>query len=81
VTGLRDGRHTRSSNEPAGGVSYFCTGRGTHTPVAYLSRPTGQRPGDLRCPICGLTKRIGYRARQRLRAAGLTEADISALPF
>jgi hypothetical protein len=100
VTGLRDGRHTRSSKEPANTVTYFCTGgagaqaaaevartgltrlpSGGHAPVAGLNKPSGQRPGDLRCPVCGLTKRIGYRARQRIRAAGLTQVDISALPF
>jgi hypothetical protein len=36
-------------------------------------------PAELRCPVCGLAKRIGYQARKRL--AGLAEVDISALPF
>jgi hypothetical protein len=79
VTNLR-GNHTRSSNEQAGKVSYFCSGRGGHVPVT-LNGLTGQRPGELRCPLCGLTKRIGYRARKLIRDAGLTQADISALPF
>jgi hypothetical protein len=100
MTRLR-GNHSRSSNEPTGTVTYFCTGGagkaraeaeaartgltwlpgGGHGPVAYLNELTGQRPGELRCPVCGLTKRIGYHARQRIRAAGLTRVDISALPF
>jgi hypothetical protein len=73
------GNHSRSSREYGGNVTYFCSGGGTHTPVAYLSRE--QDAQGLRCPLCGLTKRIGYRARQRLTRAGLTEVDISALPF
>jgi hypothetical protein len=35
----------------------------------------------LRCPLCGLTKPVGYKTRKRIAAAGLTEVDISALPF
>jgi hypothetical protein len=80
MTRLR-GNHSRSSNEPTGTVAYICTGRGDHAPVGGLGKLTGQRPGELRCPLCGLTKRIGYRARQRIRAAGLTQVDVSALPF
>jgi hypothetical protein len=47
-------------------------------------RPAGHGgtvPAELRCPVCGLTKRIGYRARRRLAEAGAAEVDISKLPF
>ena len=71
--------------EPA----FTCTGRGTHDPAipppAYTKlRPGGQggtAPAELRCPVCGLSKRIGYQARRRLAEAGFAEVDISALPF
>ena len=74
-----------SSSEPG----FICTGRGSHDPavppVAYKRlRPGGHSgtvPAELRCPVCGLAKRIGYQARKRLADAGLTEVDISALPF
>ncbi len=37
---------------------------------------------ELRCTVCGCgPKRIGSRARQRIADAGLTEVDISTLPF
>lgn len=72
------GNHTRSSNEPAGSLTAFCTGRGGHAPVS--TQPVPGEPSR-RCPLCGLTKRIGYRARKRIRDAGLTQVDISALPF
>jgi hypothetical protein len=70
------------------GPAFTCTGRGTHDPkvpdgIGYEKlRPAGQggtMPAELRCPVCGLAKRIGYQARKRL--AGLAEVDISALPF
>ena len=51
---------------------------GGHAPVAHLERVG---PASLRCPLCGLTKPVGYKRRQRLAEAGLTEVDISALPF
>jgi hypothetical protein len=69
---------------------FTCTGRGTHDPAVpdgtgYAElRPGGQGgtlPPELRCPVCGLAKRVGYQARQRLARAGITEVDISALPF
>jgi hypothetical protein len=69
---------------------FVCTGRGSHDPAVpegiwyAKARPAGQNgtvPADLRCPVCGLAKRIGYRARKRLAEAGITEVDISALPF
>jgi hypothetical protein len=72
---------TRSSNE-YGRTRYTCTGRGSHDPPADPLRTVPGRVGqELRCPVCGLTKRIGYRARQRIAATGLTVVDISALPF
>jgi hypothetical protein len=51
---------------------------GGHGPITNLERPG---PALLRCPLCGLTKPVGYKTRQRIAAAGLTEVDISALPF
>ena len=73
------------------GPVFTCTGRGAHDPAAAQQvavsfpalpgRRGGTVPVDLRCPVCGLSKRIGYRARQRIAAARLTEADISRLPF
>jgi len=72
------------------GPGFTCTGRGTHDPVVpdgighARLRPAGQGgtvPAELRCPVCGLTKRIGYQARRRLAEAGITEVDISLLPF
>ena len=76
-----------TGDEP--GVAFTCTGRGTHDPAipppAHKKLRPGEQggtmPADLRCPVCGLTKRIGYQARRRLAAAGLAEVDISALPF
>jgi hypothetical protein len=35
----------------------------------------------LRCPVCGVTKPVNYKKRRAIAAAGLTEVDISALPF
>jgi hypothetical protein len=72
-------RGTRSSNE-YNRIVYNCSGlgRGDHVPVTNLERPG---PGILRCPECGLEKPVGYKTRQRLAGAGLTEVDISALPF
>lgn len=69
---------------------FVCTGRGSHDPAVpsgmqYAAvRPAGHGgtvPAELRCPVCGLTKRIGYRARRRLAEAGAAEVDISKLPF
>jgi hypothetical protein len=51
---------------------------GGHGPVAPLERVG---PASLRCPVCGLTKPVGYKRRRLIAAAGLTEVDISALPF
>ena len=71
-------------------TAFTCTGRGTHEPavpggIGYAElRPRGQGgtvPPELRCPVCGLSKRIGYRVRQRLAETGISEADISLLPF
>jgi hypothetical protein len=75
-----------SGSEPA----FTCTGRGSHDSAVpsglkyAMLRPGGQGgtvPAELRCPVCGLTKRVGYRARRRLADAGITEVDISILPF
>jgi hypothetical protein len=64
---------------------FYCTGRGTHDPPPALDRHLLTRGGtaiELRCPVCGCgPKRIGYRAGQRIADAGLTEVDISTLPF
>lgn len=71
-------------------TGFTCTGRGTHDPAVPAGigfaklRPEGQGgtvPPELRCPVCGLAKRVGYRARRKLDAAGIAEADISLLPF
>jgi hypothetical protein len=70
-------------------TGWYCTGRGSHDyaipPMAYTKlRPEGQggtMPAVLRCPVCGLTKKIGYKKRRQLADAGLAEVDISALPF
>jgi hypothetical protein len=78
VSRKRAGRRgTRSSNEH-GRTVYHCSGRGSHVPVTNLERPG---PAILRCPLCGLAKPVGYETRKRIAAAGLTEVDISALPF
>lgn len=53
---------------------------GGHAPVTNLERVVSQG-GCLRCPLCGLTKPVGYKRRKRIHEAGLTEVDISALPF
>jgi hypothetical protein len=76
-------------DEPA--LAFTCTGRGTHDPAvpenvavsfpAVPGRHGGNVGTDLRCPVCGLARRIGYRARRKLAAAGLAEVDISRLPF
>jgi hypothetical protein len=73
------------------GPGFACTGRGSHDPAipdgaaAYEKlRPAGQdgtMPAVLHCPVCGLEKRLGYQVRRRLADSGLTEIDISALPF
>lgn len=75
-------RGTRSAGHPPweGKISYYCSGRGSHTPVGHLDRVTSQG-GCLRCPLCGVTKPLGYKTRKLIAAAGLTEVDISALPF
>jgi hypothetical protein len=51
---------------------------GGHGPVRVESGPG---PALLRCPECGLTKPVNYKRRRAIRDAGLTEVDISALPF
>lgn len=85
---------TRSSSEYPR-TRYYCTGGagaavqssptgltwlpdGGHVPVGNL-----ERVGvcDLRCPVCGLTKPVNYERRQLIDRAGLTEVDISDLPF
>jgi hypothetical protein len=88
-------RRTRSSHEEYGRIVYYCTGGagtvawpapagltwlpgGGHAGVAAESGPG---PALLRCPVCGLTKPVNYKARRRIAAAGLAEVDISALPF
>lgn len=71
--------------EPATG--WYCTGRGSHdyaiVSPGFLVWPPGRTggplPAVLRCPVCGLAKRLGWKARQRL--AGSAEVDISTLPF
>jgi hypothetical protein len=94
--GRRQGA-TRSSREYGGKVVYYCTGGagaqaaaetaatgltwlpdGGHGPVTV---ERGDGPALLHCPTCGLTKPVGYKRRKRIAAAGLTEVDISALPF
>jgi hypothetical protein len=73
-------------------LTFTCTGHGGHDRAALdrvaVSFPVvpgrTNKPGvsfDLRCPVCGLAKLIGYRVQQRLTDAGLAEVDISALPF
>jgi transcription elongation factor len=90
-------RATRSSNEYGGKTVYYCTGGagtraaaeaartgltwlpdGGHGPVSVEQ---GGGPALLRCPVCGLTKPVNYKRRRAIRDAGLTEVDISALPF
>jgi hypothetical protein len=88
-------RGTRSSNEYGGKTVYYCTGGagtvaetaptgliwlpgGGHAPVTV---ERGLGPALLRCPVCGVTKPVGYKRRRAIRDAGLTEVDISALPF
>jgi hypothetical protein len=77
--GRRQGA-TRSAGYPPwyGKVVYRCSGRGSHTPVTNLERPA---PGILRCPLCALSKPVNYKRRKLIATAGLTEVDISALPF
>jgi hypothetical protein len=53
--------------------------------VAFPRPPGKRRRGrnaglELRCPVCGLTRRLGYKAQRRIADAGLTGVDISALP-
>ncbi len=52
---------------------------GGHGPVTASTDGTG--PGQLRCPVCGLTRPVGYKRRKLIAAAGLTEVDISRPPF
>jgi hypothetical protein len=52
---------------------------GGHGPVTVERGPDAGR--TVRCPICGLVKPLGYKRRRAIRDAGLTEVDISALPF
>jgi hypothetical protein len=91
----RAGRRGTRSTKEYGRTVYYCTGGagtaggtapagltwlpgGGHAPVAAES---GAAPGALRCPVCGVTKPVNYKKRQAIAAAGLTEVDISALPF
>ena len=78
--------------EAVTGITFTCGGRKDDrhdppVPVAYVTlRPpgSGQRgtmPAELRCPMCGTAKRLGYRVLRRLTDAGLAEVDITALPF
>ena len=63
-------------------VAFYCTGRGSHGyAIPQPPYKQYQAAATLRCPVCGLTKQLGYRARQKLEDAGLAEVDISALPF
>jgi len=72
-------RGTRSSREYGGKTVYYCTGgAGGHSPVTV---ERGSAPATLRCPVCGLTKPVNYKRRRVIKDAGLTEVDISALPF
>jgi hypothetical protein len=93
--GRRQGA-TRSSKE-YNTTTYYCTGGagkaraeaevartglgwlpdGGHGPVLVESAA----PGMVRCPLCGLTKPVGYKRRRAIRDAGITEADISRPPF
>jgi hypothetical protein len=92
--GRRQGA-TRSSREFGGKTVYYCTG-GAGTAVApapmgltwlpggvhgAVTVEPGPSPATVRCPVCGLTKPLGYKRRRTIRDAGLTEVDISALPF
>ena len=88
-------RRTRSSHEEGDRIVYYCTGGagtvaeiapagltwlpdGGHARVTNLERPG---PAILRCPLCGLSKPLGYKRRRAIRDAGLTEVDISRPPF
>jgi hypothetical protein len=73
-------------------ITFYCDGRGAHDRAvpeqvarSFPSIP-GRRGGSvevgLRCPVCDLgPKKIGYKKRRQLADAGLTEVNISALPF
>jgi hypothetical protein len=88
-------RRTRSSHEERDRIVYYCTGGagtaaetaldgltwlpgGGHVPVTSLEKPG---PAILRCPLCGLSRPVGYKRRRAIRDAGITEADISRPPF
>jgi hypothetical protein len=88
-------RATRSSKEH-GRTVYYCTGGARTVVETTTSRgltwlpdgghvaavvESGPGPALLRCPVCGLTKPVNYKRRRAIRDAGLTEVDISALPF
>jgi hypothetical protein len=73
-------------------TGWYCTGRGSHdytilSPGFIVWPPevpgvrSGPLPAVLRCPECGLPKRIGRRERKRLAESGRAEVDISMLPF
>jgi hypothetical protein len=96
IGGRRRGA-TRSTNEHSSTVYYCTGGAGKaraeaeaaatgltwltgggHVPVTRMERPGHAL---LRCPLCGLTRPVGYKTRKRIRAAGLREVDISRPPF
>jgi hypothetical protein len=71
-------------------IGWYCTGRDSHHyaivspgfivwPLEVPGVRTGPLPVVLRCPECGLTRRVGRRERKRL--AGRGEADISTLGY
>jgi hypothetical protein len=73
-------------------TGWYCTGRGSHdyavVPPGFIVWPravpgvrSGPLPAVLRCPVCGLARRIGRRERKRLAESGRAEVDISALPY
>ena len=73
-------------------TGWYCTGRGTHEyaipdGIGFVVSPPpgsghgGTMPVRLRCPECGLRKKLGYRVRRQIEESGLAEVDISALPF
>jgi hypothetical protein len=67
--------------------TWYCTGRGTHDRTglpAVVTRPVPGRSITVvpQCPVCGLgSKTIGWHVLQKPAAAGITEVDISRLPF
>jgi hypothetical protein len=54
--------------------------RGERTPEGWLdqSKPVGR---ELLCPTCGRNPQLSQEKLNLLQAAGITEVDISRLPF